>query len=68
MLLIQLLTVAHVIIHIGNKVCLYGSLQKLHEKLEKCEISILYLEKAPHGTTKSPFTPNIKIVIKILMF
>ena len=36
MLLIQLLTVAHVVIHTGNKDYRYGSLQKLHEKFQKC--------------------------------
>ena len=48
MLLIQLLTVAPVVIHIGNKVYI----QSINQH-------IVYLERKAHGTTKSPFFPNI---------
>ena len=58
MLLIELLTVAHVVIHIGKKDYIHGNLKK---SMKNLKIWNQHLEKKAHGTTKSPFTPKIYI-------
>ena len=61
MLLIQLLTVAHVVIHIANKGYIHGNLKNCNFKTSKNPSNqhIVYLQRKTHGTTKSHFTPNI---------
>ena len=68
MLLIKLLTVAHVVIHIGNKGYIQGSLKyynfktsKNPSKFWKVYEHIAYLERKAYDTTRSPFTPNIYV-------
>ena len=62
MLLIQLLTVAHVVIHNGNKSHIHGNLKtaisKFQNILEKFE-NAKKLEKKVYSTSKSHFTQNI---------
>ena len=52
MLLIELLTVVQVVINIGNKCCIHGNLKdcnfktsKNPWKIQRCEISILFILK-----------------------
>ena len=63
MLLIQLLTVAHFVIHIGgNKGYIYGNVKDCNFKTSKNLWKIWKnLERKAHGTTKTPFTPNTYI-------
>ena len=63
MLLIQLLTVPHVVIHIGNKGYIHGNLKDCNFKTSKNPWNqhIVYLQGKTHETRKSPFTPNIYI-------
>ena len=67
MLLIELLTVGHVVIHIGNKDDLQGSLKYYNFKTSKNHWKnwksqpIVYLERKAHGITKSSFTRNIYV-------
>ena len=55
MLLIQLLTVAHVAIN------MLQHFKKSMKNLKLGNQHIVYLERKVDGTTKSPFTPNIYI-------
>ena len=61
MLLIELLTIAHVVMHIGNKGDTHRSLKYYNFKTSKIPEKFEDVERKTHGATKSPFTPNIYI-------